>query len=331
MIPLQADMVQAILAIHLAMEMEELYAALGEYLSKIFDINKFSCFLFNNDTGYYSLDYSTIIDPTSWDEITYREDEAPFVGLFDQEPLIFPASMVWFGRDFELYWAHRLTHENETAAAIVLHEFPEQMEDNSIMITFLLRHFTSALIRTTIYCEMRHIKEEQAAQLDLVNEMGNMVGSRQLEPILAVLMGMALKIMRAEVGSIMLYDNDGQLTTEIEWGLNDESLKSIYFTKDQTPYLEKIGRSKEVFIDLDIKHNRQLELNDQWHQVNSIVSFPLYTPYNHYGLLNVVNIDQNMGIDEQKIDTLNTISRLAATTIENHHLHQRLEKLETNP
>ena len=44
-------MVQAILAIHLAMEMEELYAALGEYLSKIFDINKFSCFLFNNDTG----------------------------------------------------------------------------------------------------------------------------------------------------------------------------------------------------------------------------------------------------------------------------------------
>ncbi len=329
MLPIQADMVPAILALHLAMSMQELYTALGEHLSLSFNINHFSCFLFNNDNHCYSLDYSTVIDPAHWDEMVFPEREAPFAEFYNQEPLIFPSQMEWFGNSYEIYWAHRLKHNNETAAAIVFHEYPSDMENNSLMLHFLFRHFTSALIRTVLYCEMRQSKEEHAARLDLINEMGAMLGSRSLEPMLAALMNIALKIMRAEVGSILLLDKQNTFVTRIEWGLDDESIKSLHFQDEQqTPFIEKIGRSREVFIDLDITHNQNLTSADRRHQINSIAAFPLYTPYHHYGLLNVVNIDQSTPLDDQEIDTLNTIARLAATSIENHLLREELNRMK---
>ena len=132
--------------------------------------------------------------------------------------------------------------------------------------------------------------------------------------------------MHAEVGSILLYNDEGELTTEVEWGLKDECLRSLHFQdKDETSYIEKISLTKEVFLETDMEHNSQLSLQDENYQINSIASFPLYTPYKSYGLLNVVNIEFDTIIDEQKLDTLKTISQLAATAIENHHLHKNLQ------
>lgn len=331
MIPMPPNLVQAILTIHLAMEMEELYAALEDYLNKLFGIGQFSCFLFNNSSRCYSLDYSNRVEESYWDEVVFKEKEAPFTALFDNEPLLLPISLLWFGGRFDMHWALKLTHENETAAAIIFHEFPENMEEHAISLRFVLRHFTAALVRTTIYCEMRNSKEEQAARLDLINEMGTMVGSKSLEPVLATLMGMALKVMHAEVGSILLYNNEGELTTEVEWGLKDECLRALHFhDKNKTSYVEKISSGKEVFFETDMSHNDQISAQDDNYQINSIASFPLYTPYKRYGLLNVVNIDFNAIIDEQEIDTLKTISQLAATTIENHHLHKNLQSVKND-
>ncbi|MEA3332253.1 MAG: GAF domain-containing protein [Pseudomonadota bacterium] len=327
MIPLPENLVQAILAIHLAMEMEELYTALGDYLSKLFGIQQFSCFLFNNESCCYSLDYSSKIETSDWDEIVFTEEEAPFTALFGNEALPFPTPLLWFGERYDMYWAKKLTHEHETAAAIVFHEFPENMEEHAISLRFFLNHFTTAMVRTTIYCEMRNTKEEHATRLDLINEMGTLVGSKSLEAVLATLMGMALRIMHAEVGSILLYNGEGELTTEVEWGLKEDCLKSLYFQgKNKISYLEKISSMKEVFFEKDFGSNNQLSLDDTHHKISSIASFPLYTPYKNYGLLNVVNIDINTIVDEQEIDTLRTISQLAATTIENHQLHNQLSK-----
>ncbi len=327
MIPLPTNLVQAILAIHLSMEMEELYAALGKYLDKLFGIQQFSCFLFNNESRCYSLDYSTIIENPYWEEIIFKEKEAPFTAFFDNEPLLFPTPLIWFGERFDMYWAHKLVHENETAAAIVFHEFPENIDEHDLSLRFLLRHFTTAMVRTTIYCEMRKLKEEHASRLNLINEMGTMVGSKSLEPVLATLMGMALKIMHAEVGSILLYNEEGNLATAIEWGLKEECLQALHFQDpDKTPFIEKISSSKEVFLARNLAEG-QLSMQNEHYQINSISSFPLYTPHKSYGLLNVVNIDFNAIIDEQEIDTLKTISQLAATTIENHHLLKNIQTI----
>ncbi len=321
--PLPANLVQAILAIHLAMEMEELYAALAKYMEELCGISRFSCFLFNNDNHCYSLSYSNIIESSIWDEIVFKENQAPFKELIDHEPLLSPIPLTWFGNSYDIHWAKRLTIGNETAAVVVFHEYPENLDENAISLRFLLSHFTNAIVRTTIFCEMRSSKEEQASRLDLINEMGEMVGNKSLEPVLATLMRIALKITRAEVGSILLYNNTGELQTSIEWGLNEEILKNLNFTNPEPiPFLEKVSSSKEIFIETDINHSVQLSFTDQEHRINSIASFPLYTPHADYGLLNVVNLDPDSTMDDQDLETLNTIAKLAATTIENHRLRE---------
>ncbi|HDS16598.1 MAG TPA: hypothetical protein ENN66_08360 [Proteobacteria bacterium] len=325
MIPLPSNLVKAILAVHLAMETEELFAAFGEYMSKLFDIHRFSYFLFNNETRCYSLGYSTNIDAAYWDEIVFSENEAPFTILFDQDPLLFPTPMIWFGVRFDMYWAQRLTYHDETAAALVVHEFPENFEEHLLSIRFLLHHVTAAMVRATIYSEMRTNKEQQAARLELINEIGVMIGSESLEPLLATMMGMALKIMHAEVGSIMIYDADGRLKTEIEWGLNEKGLRSLYFMDEtNTPYIEKISAGKKIFLETDLHQNQEIMMANSRYRINSIASFPLYTPYQHYGLLTIVNLDCSREIEEQKLETLRTISQLAAIKIENHQFRMKL-------
>ena len=325
--PLPADLVQAILAIHLAMEIEELYEALERYMDELCGISRFSCFLFNNSTHCYSLAYSNVIESSIWDEIVFKEDQAPFTELFSHEPLLSPIHLGWFGNSYDMHWSKKLTINHEIAAAIVFHEYPEDFEGNAISLRFLLSHFTNAIVRTTIFCEMRSSKEEQASRLDLINEMGEMVANKSLEPALATLMRIALKITRGEVGSILLYNDAGELQTSIEWGLNEEILEALHFTgPEPVPYLEKVSSSKEIFIETDINHNDQLSFTDQERRINSIASFPLYTPHANYGLLNVVNLDPESTIDDQDLETLNTIAKLAATTIENHRLREIAEK-----
>lgn len=331
MIPIPPNLVQAILAIHLAMEMKELYGSLGEYLQKLYGIQKFSCFLFNNDTQCYSLDYSTVIPPLYWDEIVFEEQEAPFRVLFHQEPTPFPVQLQWFEKNYPMHWAKKLSYEIETAAAVVFHEFPEGLEEDFVVLGFLLHHFTTALIRTTIYCEMRNNREKQAARLDLINEMGNMVSNHNLEPLLAALMSMALKITGAEVGSIMLYNENQTLETMIEWGLKEDLLRGLTFRNDhEKSFAESVCAEREIFIVRDFNQEDRLEKPEASYQLNSIVSFPLLTNRKTYGLLNLVNLDLDNQNFNQDIETLKTIAHLAASSIENHSLRRQLENSPEN-
>ncbi|MBN2704996.1 MAG: GAF domain-containing protein [Deltaproteobacteria bacterium] len=327
MIPLPSNLVQAILAIHLAMEMKELYAAFGEYLHRLFAIRHFSCFLFNNDNHCYSLDYSTIIPPAYWDEMVFHVDEAPFRVLFGQEPSPFPLPLQWFNEPFPMHWSRKLTYQMETAAAVVFHEYPENLDENLMSLGFLLNHFTTALIRTTIYCEMRSGREKQAARLDLINEMGNMVGSSGLDPLLAALMGMALRISGAEVGSIMLYDDQEKLETRIEWGLKDDCIRSLGLKGEKPqPYADTICAGGKPFLIKDVSTDTSLIQSDKQYRITSIAAFPLQTQHRVYGLLNLVNLNPAAQGFNQDIETLGTITRLAATTIENYSLQKQLQQ-----
>ena len=192
---------------------------------------------------------------------------------------------------------------------------------------FLLNHFTTALIRTTIYCEMRSGREKQAARLDLINEMGNMVGSGGLEPLLAALMGISLRISGAEVGSIMLYDEKERLATRIEWGLKEDCIRGLYFAGEELqPYAETICAGGKPFLLKDISADKNLIQPDEQYRITSIAAFPLQTQSRVYGLLNLINLNPAAQGFNQDIETLTTITRLAATSIENYSLQKELQQ-----
>lgn len=193
---------QAVMEIHASMDSEEIYLAMSRQLAERFDIQAFSIFLFNNDSQQYNLDFSTVIDRGYWDEIFFDREDVPFDYFSGQEPLNIPSQLTWFGSEFDVYWVDLLLRDKEVAIAFVAHEYLENFSEYATILQIYLDQVCLSLIKTKIYEEMCNFKEESAAKLDAINEMGELLGNLDLDRIMAKLMELSLKILLAEVGSI---------------------------------------------------------------------------------------------------------------------------------
>ncbi len=318
---------QAIREIHATMDSDELYFLVTRHLQELFGIEKFSIFLCDNDNRQYNLDFSTLIDSGYWDEIFFTEDDVPFAYFAGQEPLHIPSQLTWFGNEFDLYWVSLATHGDETAFALVVHEFIEDFATIADAVTEYLDNLCLALIKAKLYEEMRNSKEESAAKLDAINEMGELLGNLELERILAKLMELSLKILAAEVGSIMLYNDEGELETSIEWGLKDAFVKAITVDGD-TLLVEKVAASREVCYIEDLPHDERITITDRRYAVNSLISFPLFTKEKAYGVINIINRENGSVFGSREIETLKTVAQLASIAIENAIYHRQAVEQE---
>ncbi len=318
---------EAVMEIHAAMDSEEIYLAMSRQLAQRFDIQAFSIFLFNNDSQQYNLDFSTTIDSSYWDEIFFDREDVPFDYFSGQEPLNIPSQLSWFGNEFDIYWVDLLMRDNEVAMAFVAHEYPENFSEYATMLQIFLEQVCLSLIKTKIYEEMCSFKEESAAKLDAINEMGELLGNLDLDRIMAKLMELSLKILLAEVGSIMLFNEENELSTTIEWGLKDDFVKSILYT-DGTRLIDKVATSRSVYHIEDLPHDQELKIASNQYAVNSIISFPLFTKNRTYGVINVINQEGGTSFGSLEIETLKTVSQLASIAIENAVYHQQAVEQE---
>ncbi len=313
---------QAVMEIHASMDSEEIYLAMSRQLAGRFNIQAFSIFLFNNDSQQYNLDYSTIIDCGYWDEIFFDREDVAFDYFSGQEPLNIPSQLTWFGNEFDVYWVDLLLRDKEVAIAFVAHEYLENFSEYATILQIYLDQVCLSLIKTKIYEEMCNFKEESAAKLDAINEMGELLGNLDLDRIMAKLMELSLKILLAEVGSIMLFNDDNELSTSIEWGLKDDFVKSIIYT-DGTRLIDKVATSRSVYHIEDLPHDQELSIASNKYAVNSIISFPLFTKNKTYGVINVINQEGGTSFGSLEIETLKTVAQLASIAIENAVYHQQ--------
>ena len=318
---------EAVMEIHAAMDSEEIYLAISRQLDQRFGIQAFSIFLFNNDTQQYNLDFSTTIDSGYWDEIFFDREDVPFDYFSGQEPLNIPSQLSWFGNEYDIYWVDLLMRDNEVAMAFVAHEYLENFSEYATILQIFLEQSCLSLIKTKIYEEMCSFKEESAAKLDAINEMGELLGNLDLDRIMAKLMELSLKILLAEVGSIMLFNEENELTTTIEWGLKDDFVKSIIY-RDGTRLIDKVAASKTVYHIEDLPHDQELRIAGNQYAVNSIISFPLFTKNKTYGVINVINQEGGDAFGSLEIETLKTVAQLASIAIENAVYHQQAVEQE---
>jgi len=209
----------------------------------------------------------------------------------------------------------------------VAHEYLENFSEYATILQIYLDQVCLSLIKTKIYEEMCNFKEESAAKLDAINEMGELLGNLDLDRIMAKLMELSLKILLAEVGSIMLFNEDNELSTNIEWGLKDDFVKSIIY-KDGNSLVDKVAESRSVYHIEDLPHDQELSLAGNQYAVNSIISFPLFTKNKTYGVINVINQEGGTSFGSLEIETLKTVAQLASIAIENAVYHQQAVEQE---
>ncbi|MBN2332794.1 MAG: SpoIIE family protein phosphatase [Deltaproteobacteria bacterium] len=313
---------QAIMEIHASLDSAELYFTLNRHLGELFGIHRYSIFLFNNDSQQYNLDFSTVIDSSYWDEIFFDQNDVFFEFFAGDEPSPIPSQLTWFGNEYDLYWINILYHGDEIALAFIAHEPLDDFTTIAAPLQLYFDHLCLSLIKAKLYEEMRDIKEENAAKLDAINEMGELLGNLELERIMVKLMELSLKILTAEVGSIMLYNDEHELETTIEWGLKDEFIKSITLSEEKL-LVDQVAANREVCHIEDLPHDPNVSVGNSLYSVNSIISFPLFTQNKTYGVINIINQEGSTHFDSREIETLKTVAQLASIAIENAVYHQQ--------
>ena len=157
-----------------------------------------------------------------------------------------------------------------------------------------------------------------------MNNVGEIVSSmHNLDQLLAMLMDLLLSISGADVGSIMLYE-DETLATRISYGLDDEVAKQILMTEGKS-LVEDAAKSGELTIIQDFASDPRLEKVDIPNVViTSYLSIPLKDQSGVVGLVNIVNLPQG-SFAKELTDSLLTVGSLAASSIRNAKLYLELK------
>ncbi|MEM7261586.1 MAG: GAF domain-containing SpoIIE family protein phosphatase [Planctomycetota bacterium] len=182
---------------------------------------------------------------------------------------------------------------------------------------------TAAFYRFFETLRLREETDLLRAKLEAINEMGELIGSLDLEVLLTKLMELSLYVVQGQVGSIILTSaEDGSYDSPIEWGLPLE-MAEIFKATDGRPVYQAVIESGTSVKALDFGDGCEVRIDHPEAHVDSYFCLPLVSKKRILGAVNLVNASRT-GMDDE---VLMTICSLAATSIENALLYKdSLEK-----
>jgi sigma-B regulation protein RsbU (phosphoserine phosphatase) len=154
------------------------------------------------------------------------------------------------------------------------------------------------------------------AKLHDLATMGAVITSiHEIEAVLSVVMDMSLRLVRGEVGLIMLNDK-GVLKSSICWGLSDDFAHSLRYRDDQDLLSWVFDKREAVILN-------ELGLADGTGvQVQSLVCLPIQTSESIQGVLTIVNKADGGCFEDDDREILEMLANFAAVAIDNSNLIQ---------
>lgn len=170
------------------------------------------------------------------------------------------------------------------------------------------------------------------AKLQAINEVGELIGSLDVEILLTKLLELSLYVVSAEIGSVVLVSReggDGEARNQVEWGFPLEMARAFVDREGQVLY-EKVIAAGEPILAHDFGNNADYQVVGFNFSVDAYLCIPLISKGKCLGVINLVKsgvVAESEAFSVLDQEILMTISGLAATTIENALLHEdSLEK-----
>ncbi|MCI0652419.1 MAG: SpoIIE family protein phosphatase [Planctomycetes bacterium] len=173
--------------------------------------------------------------------------------------------------------------------------------------------------------------EERAAllqaKLHAITEAGELIGCTDVDVLLTKLIELALYIVSAEGGSVIIV-GDGKLQNQVEWGFTLDMARCFQDSEGRVVY-ECVIESREPLLISDFASSAYRIVGCDLH-VKSYLCIPLVSKERCLGVINLLSSGaegRSEGFSSLDKEILVTISGLAATTIENALLYaDSLEK-----
>ena len=181
------------------------------------------------------------------------------------------------------------------------------------------------LVKVQLYESANHESSAAFNKLDALHEAGQLLRYVDLETLLAKLLELSIRIMRAEVGAILLGD-EKEWSTGIEWGLSEEWLKSLRTDE---------GRgSAEALLSADRMVHETAEAGGGWIDtreldvhVDSFAFVPLTGKTRTLGGILVMAAGGGV-LRPEDAEVLRTIAALCGTAVENAQLYESTRQNE---
>ncbi len=162
--------------------------------------------------------------------------------------------------------------------------------------------------------------EFQKAELRDLATMGAVITSIQdINSILSVVIDMGIRLAGAEVGMIMLEEQD-ELKLKISWGLNEEIIRRLkYNEEDDIPSYCFKNQKPVILNNLNVKDITGI-------LIDSVICLPIQTSGTCYGIMLLINKSDSGIYSIEDKESLEMLLNFVAVSIDNSHLVQ--EKLK---
>ncbi len=156
--------------------------------------------------------------------------------------------------------------------------------------------------------------EVQKAQLRDLATMGAVITSfHEIDPVLSVVMDMAIRLVDGEVGLIMI-DEGGALRIKISWGVSEQFARSLIY-RDGLDLPSYCFSSRETVIlsDLNLKSEEGILLN-------SVISLPIRTSDTCFGVMMIINKCNGGAYTPEDQEILEMLLSFVAVAVDNSML-----------
>lgn len=193
------------------------------------------------------------------------------------------------------------------------------LEDQRAALELVAEHLGLALVRVQTHEEISRLHQNDLTKLSLMSRAGEVIRSLDLEPILAKLMELALSSVEAEVGCIILCEDDGP-RVRVEWGL-DATLLNHVRVADGRSLVQAVLEDAQPRMSENVPSDPEIVTDGPAEAVGSLLAVPLATRDRVLGCL-VVARGEGGGFKERDLDLLSVTTGLSSNAIENALLHK---------
>ena len=219
--------------------------------------------------------------------------------------------------------AAALRFRDETYGLFLLHDEADADLDGWQEIVDAL---APEIVKLQLYEAANRESATSALKLDALHEAGELVKYVDLDVLLTKLMELSVRIMRAEVGAIVLV-SEGEITPGIEWGLSETLLRSLR-TADGRPFLETALARGEYVLVADTAGSPEIDVTGLDVNLQSLVLVPLLAQERRLGAIAIVNAGGEEGVRGEDADVLRTVANLCAAAVDNAILYARTRETE---
>ena len=215
--------------------------------------------------------------------------------------------------------AFQLTDGSHATGWVVLHDDCNAGLDQEVKHAIFKQVGAARQVLRSRNGVQRELDHSQA-KLEAITAIGELIGSLDLEVLLARLMELTLFLTTAQVGSVVLKTDNG-LEPGVEWGLPLQGARSISYANGDS-ILERTIEQGEPHLIFDFEENENVAPVEGF-LVRSFLCIPLISGGRVLGALNLVNSETENGqFTKSASDSVVAVTGLAATAIDNAILHK---------